>query len=409
MLKSQQINPSQSQFLTFKAQVISIACIFPIGCIYFAKKVRTIQSHPLIFLITLFSILIFLTQFFHGVGKVLVWSAIIVGIKFSWYLAIAISDQNRLKDKSVAFQSLFIQPFWSSGSLAPVPGGLLDLERIEAKETNQFINCQRSGLKLLWWALTVKFFLSLIDFVFFHKSSGIFSKFDFSFLSLFDLNSSNLADFKGRTVPLLPGATGALKTSLIEFYIVFSRLISDFVVSYGKVVAILRMVGFQAFRHTYKPYRANSLADFFARWLYYYNELIKRFFIFPFFIRLRFIKIEKLRVFLSFFLGILCAGTLYHFCWFIPRMPIEGILVRITAYTNALPYFLVLALFASISLVYEKRHDPNKEPFKHVIRILVYSVVYALILTLARFLILQSGWQDLANLFRAMFYIGPDR
>ncbi len=78
------------------------------------------------------------------------------------------------------------------------------------------------------------------------------------------------------------------------------------------VVACCRMTGFRAFRNTYRPFRARTIAEFWNRYYYYFKELLVEFFFYPAFARY-FKGHRRLRIFFATF----CAATLgnlaFHF------------------------------------------------------------------------------------------------
>ena len=85
---------------------------------------------------------------------------------------------------------------------------------------------------------------------------------------------------------------------------------SLYIAIYGHIiVGCLRLLGFNVFRHAYKPLAATSIVDFWGRWSYYYKELLSDFFFYPTYLRAAWAG-ARLRLFLAVFAAA-AVGNMY--------------------------------------------------------------------------------------------------
>lgn len=77
------------------------------------------------------------------------------------------------------------------------------------------------------------------------------------------------------------------------------------------IVGVLRLLGFQVFRNTYKPLLAPTILEFWNRYYYYFKELMVEFFFYP-----TFVALSKRRAAVRIVLSVLAAATVgnlyYH-------------------------------------------------------------------------------------------------
>jgi hypothetical protein len=80
----------------------------------------------------------------------------------------------------------------------------------------------------------------------------------------------------------------------------------------AKVIAIARMAGFNAFRNTYRPFEAPTIAEFYNRIYYYFKELLVAFFFYPTYLRyLK--KWPRVRLFIATLAAAGFGNWLFHF------------------------------------------------------------------------------------------------
>ncbi|MBK7892793.1 MAG: hypothetical protein IPJ84_18675 [Bdellovibrionales bacterium] len=112
-------------------------------------------------------------------------------------------------------------------------------------------------------------------------------------------------------------------------------------------VGILRLAGLDLFRHTWRPFAATSMFDFFQRSLFYFNDVIFGVVFWPVFISLRF-RSQKVRVFLALFLSVGLFNSLLTtgYEWFRGewKQPKELLLRNGTGFVCYLTYAVLLAI-----------------------------------------------------------------
>ena len=118
-------------------------------------------------------------------------------------------------------------------------------------------------------------------------------------------------------------------------------------------IGILRLAGFELFRHTWRPWAATSIFDFFQRSLFYFNDVIFGVVFWPVFTSLRF-RSEKVRVFLALFLSVGLFNSLLTtgYEWFRGEwlQPTDLLLKNGTGFICYLTYatLLTIALYPSM-------------------------------------------------------------
>lgn len=388
---------TMAELVVFRSAIVVFNLLFCGTWLVIIKRTPGLSRHPFLTLVGIFIFLLVSSNFISKDSFLgyCYFVFLIIFTKSFWYLAYAAVDRMSSSSQSLLRDIMTLQPFWSSGVQAPVPGSGQVLERFEAKSSNEIQICQIKGLKLLYWILFIKLLVSAFDYLILSNPNWIFKGLQplpFQFESF-----KRMVNFGYSGWRLQEEAEnisyGFLFVWLAGIYVTF-KILLGITIQYGVVVAMARMCGFHIFRHTYKPYRARSIADFFSRWMYYYAELIRKLFIMPLFLELRFIQIRALRIFLSFFLGVFLCGALYHLGWFVPSLakyPLEIVLYK---FSLNLPYFAVLALIISLSVVFRFERILSRFGLGIIGQNILYMVIYGLIISLGRFMFFGGGWSD---------------
>ncbi|MBK7889868.1 MAG: hypothetical protein IPJ84_03195 [Bdellovibrionales bacterium] len=118
----------------------------------------------------------------------------------------------------------------------------------------------------------------------------------------------------------------------------------------GMLVAATRMFGYRMRRNVYKPFSATSFRQIVPRTMYYYGEMIKKYFFFPLYRRCTFIKSMRTRLFVVTFLSVFMSAIVFHFFRYLGLSLGTDDLLFYRIVSSSLYYFL-LSLGISISTV----------------------------------------------------------
>lgn len=204
-------------------------------------------------------------------------------------------QRGRLGEARFSDHLLYVYPAYG-GSNTPYGKGLDHLARHEATTEEALARSQLAGLKLLALAAIYDVLLALMAGLVFAEPRGPWST-------------------HGLGVPrveaLLP--LGGSVRPLAGWAAIYTALIWDVLklaVRGHEIVGVLRLLGFNIFRNTYKPLLAPSVVEFWNRYFYYFKELMVEFFFFPTYVR-RFRGHPRLRIFAA-TLAAAGLGNLYY-------------------------------------------------------------------------------------------------
>jgi hypothetical protein len=160
----------------------------------------------------------------------------------------------------------YLFPVWG-GSETPYGKGLDSLTRFEARDATMLARAQLAGVKCLVLALVAQAGLFLMAGLVFADAKH----------PLADLGAGipHLEELVRRRGEIaLPAAWLAIYCDLVWSVL---RIAAK-----GHVyVGVLRLLGFNVFRNTYKPLLAPSVVEFWNRYYYYFKELLAEFFFYP--------------------------------------------------------------------------------------------------------------------------------
>jgi hypothetical protein len=235
------------------------------------------------------------------------WRTVLVLLAFSllfliWRCGYMLMSGQRGKAKGTAFRDhlFYLWPVWG-GPDAPAGKGWDYLSQCEAQSTEAYARSCLAGIKLLILALIWK-------------------------LSLIFLPALVYGDPKSPLTHLLGGyslgipriggiADGDASVSLLTTWIsLYLEMVWDtlHLAARGHVwIGTLRLLGFNAFRNTYKPLFAESIIDFWSRYYYYFKELLVEFFFYPTYLRY-FRTRPKLRMLAAVFAAAFVGNIYYH-------------------------------------------------------------------------------------------------
>lgn len=139
------------------AALVIGACLF-YGAIKYPNSL--LGKRPVLFLLGGFFTLILAASYIAVPLTIhnAVWSFLNVFATYLWFIGYSLLDRNAKTRDRFSLQLGTIQPFWSSTSTnVPFVKGAAYLRRIEAKSAEELAITQLKGLKLLGWALVLKF------------------------------------------------------------------------------------------------------------------------------------------------------------------------------------------------------------------------------------------------------------
>lgn len=196
-----------------------------------------------------------------------------------WRLGYLLKSGQRGKAAGTSFVDhlFYLLPAWG-GSDTPYGKGWDALSRAEAGDAARFAKAQLAGLKCLVLALLWKASLEGMErYVLAPTGSGAGSM----HAGAFNLGIPGLDQ--------LVRARGSTPLALawLAIYVDLVRSVLSMAAKGHVYVGVLRLLGFDALRNTYKPLLATSVAEFWNRYHYYFKELLAEFFFFPAYMRTR--------------------------------------------------------------------------------------------------------------------------
>ena len=195
---------------------------------------------------------------------------------------------------------VYLFPAWG-GTNTPYGKGLDYLAGVEARTPEAFARSQLAGVRLLLLSLVWRGVIEVMAAAVYADPESRLTR----HLGSWTLGVPRLPDLVQH-----PGSAplGLVWVSLyLELVWVTLRLAAKGHV----IIGVLRLLGFNAFRNTYKPLLAESVVEFWNRDYDYFKELLAEFFFFPTFVR-RFRHHPRLRIAASTFAAAFVGNMYYH-------------------------------------------------------------------------------------------------
>jgi hypothetical protein len=301
-----------------------------------------------------------------GLWRVLAWTLVSVVSLYVWYFSYALLDRNSPDRDPVRLQVGTFLPFWAafyrSGS-TPYVKGAAYLRKIEAKSPEDLAVCQLKAIKLLAWSLVLMVTQQFFDW-FVHGgdtprvvglAAGLWGLGSFGPLPHFSVPSFEQA--LGASVLGQPFAWYTCWASLVA---AFLSNVVEVASAGGFLVAICRMSGFRALRNTCRPLQAQTVADFWNRFSYYYKEMLVDCFFYPTFVRY-FKRHPRLRVIAATFAAAGLGNILAEFFHNSPGRIIEfGFWKALLSFRVFLFQALVLSTGIAVSQLRGRRRSPDR-------------------------------------------------
>jgi hypothetical protein len=296
-------------------------------------------QRPIIFLLTGFSVLIFLAcaAKLHTVLYSFSWALVGVMASYVWFIAYALTDRSSKPASDFTLELATFRPMWGSTN-TPFPKGAAYLRRIEAKTPEQLAVTQLKGLKLLAWAIL----LAVVQTAWYRFFHG--------YLHLPLADQALAMSVRGTPAPW--------HMRWIAQILTYFELVLNVSIFGHRIIACARMAGFNALRNTYRPLSSTSLIEFFNRFYYYFKELLVDLFFYPAFLRY-FKKHRRLRTIFATFAAIVFGDTFYHITRDWQFFRDLGFWKGIASYQVEFVYMIVLAIALSISQLKKRVPKPT--------------------------------------------------
>jgi hypothetical protein len=297
----------------------------------------------------------------HGLPRVAIWMLLALAGPYLWFFAYALCDYASKRPDPYTLQFGTFFPFWvgSTDSSTPIGKGAAYLRKVEAHTPRDLAVVQLRAVKLLIWLVVLHLVFTVFRAVVYGDLSSAAMKLcqdhgcRFPMLGVPKLEAAFDQTSAGHPPPL-----HMLWAGVVAHF--FDAVLAVPLMG-NMVVACIRMAGFNVLRNTYKPLYANSIAEFWNRFYFYFKELLVEFFFFPTYVRY-FKKHRRLRLAAATFAAATVGNMIYHFCRDIEYVSVLG-------FWRALAGFQVYAFYATIlgtSIVLSQlrgKRAPDSLPF----------------------------------------------
>jgi|GEM_PF-500735 len=276
------------------------------------------------------------------------------------------------KNSSYADHVLYALPVFG-GSAVPFGKGFDYLRRCWAGDREALARSQLAGLKLLCLAVVLAVVWRLM-LAFVHGINlGLIKTASEHGLEIYNLGLPQM-----QALIAARAAGTPLDASLFETWIsLFLALIDQVLaiaISGHAIIGVLRLLGFNAFRNTYKPLLAESIVEFWNRFYYYFKELLVEFFFYPVYTRY-FKSRQTLRIFAAVMAAAFLGNSYYHLLRDFEVYQVLSLEEALAAAASRLFYTFLLGLGVFVSMMRDQRRracspseSPNGLAFLHRLR-----------------------------------------
>ena len=318
-----------------------------IGCVPLAAMAmflaRRYREHPLgrrpvlVQHIVYFVLLaLAVSNLLHGLALVLVWSVLVTFSAYFAYLAYALIDQRHRRPAPVTYHLATFTPFaWPT--TIPMGKGAANWRSVEAATPQELAVTQLKALKLLAWALFLKYVLWVYRAVIYQA------------LGVPPLKVAFETFLNGAVAP--PLGLWSVIANFPEQLLIVS-------VWGHMLVALARLAGFRLLRNTARPLSARTIAEFWNRYLYYFKEVLVDVYFYPTYVRY-FKRHPRLRIAFATFMAAGVGNFILHFfleTQSIVEHGVAGALIRMQGYAF---YCALLVAGIVLSQLRARRPDAN--------------------------------------------------
>jgi hypothetical protein len=275
---------------------------------------------------------------------------------FLWILAYALRDCQRKSFRPQGIGSMLATLWTGASSPTPTLKGPSHALKVERLDPREFAITQLKGVKLLMWAMVLVLISVAIQIV----------------------------QLKAE-IPTLEDAIDRNLTGSISIWLCWLSLAVSFVLVVLQItiwghtiIGGLRLLGFQALRNTYAPFRARSIAEFWNRFYFYFKELLVDHFYYPAYLRY-FKRSPRLRIVFATFAAAGFGNAFFHFVRDVKFVAQLGLWRALTGFHVYLFYSFLLAAGISISQLRGKRRQASwfrTEVLSRVTVILFFCLVH---------------------------------
>jgi hypothetical protein len=318
-----------------------------------------IGRHPVFILLSGYSALIIFAAYFPNDTHwyLTVWEFTATFGAYLWFIGYSLLDCCAPARDDFALQLGTYRPFWGSPT-TPFVKGSGYLRRIEAKDADQLAVTQLKALKLLGWSLLIALF------------SKYFAQFVHGFLAIPPFRDAFLQSVRRTPYP---------------WYMCWASLITGFLgdilaisIVGHRIVACVRMAGFNALRNTYRPLSSRTIAEFWNRYYFYFKELMVDFFFYPVFLNY-FKSHKKVRLAVATFAAAGFGNAFYHYIFNLDYISQLGLWPSLAAYDVYIFYCTVLATAVCISQLRKRRPPPAGFFRGHVVPTFCVALFYCVL------------------------------
>lgn len=232
------------------------------------------------------------------------------------------------------------------GSNTPYGKGLVYLSRCEAKDSKELARSQLAGIKLLLLCQAWRIVMWGMDGLVYGESNGLTDA-----VGGYSLAIPRLAELlsQGGNAPII-AAWGSVYSELVH-------QVLHHAVRGHELIGILRLLGFNVFRNTYKPLLAESVVEFWNRYFYYFKELLTNFFFLPVFAKTGSILRHhpQLRMLLAVFAAAFFGNLYYHLLQDVKLLTFGDVFEALYDLRSKAFYCFLLAAGIYVSMLREQR------------------------------------------------------
>jgi len=276
------------------------------------------------------------------------------------------------KGSSYADHLLYALPAFG-GSLVPYGKGFDYLRRCWAGDREALARTQLAGLKLLCLAVLWTVARRSIHAFIHGTDTGWIRVASDHGLEPYTLGLPRLQDLIAASVAGAPPET-SLAGAWLSLFLALVVQVLGIAISGHAIIGVLRLLGFNVFRNTYKPLLAESIVEFWNRFYYYFKELLVEFFFYPVYTRY-FQARPTLRIFAAVMAAACLGNSYYHLIRDFEAYQGLSLVEALAAATPRLFYTFLLGLGVFVSMMREQRRrghpaadTPSRFAFLHRLR-----------------------------------------
>lgn len=295
--------------------------------------------------------------------------SILLGLHISiFYIAMALVFFKK-RTFSATKAILISAPFWS-WSVRYLPlfdikneDGFLPLER------EALLAQQKRGLKILFWGVCGKLVLDFLNWTLFASPSAL--------QMINALPSLQLVSFYKGFGEALTSHSGiwqkwvAVVGHFLTVYINIAFI-------YAVPVGIARLAGFDLPAMFDQPWKAKSMAQFYGRFIFYYNQVLMEFFYIPSKELVKKYFSGRTKIAVALFLSVCFGGFIFHFIRDLPELIKLSFSQALLSYLKTLPYYFALGIFVGLSIILRSGKEASGV-LRQTLSVFSYLVIWSLI------------------------------